>query len=451
MITVVSMGTDPLHQAASRSLSLLATRSADVLLQLIQRERLDMWEDLVSTLGISREDRVHPQKLQAQLLDLARKQLGAEGAVLYLWDERLKRYTPRVAKGFKNIRRPVEYAREGYALGDGFVGQVADQRKMVSLSSLERDEVDGDDCLRLLRQQTHTRELTLCVGVPIEPQVRHEDTVPLGVIVFADGREGAGLRSRLNGRRGGAISLLAAQVSAIVRGQEVLKREDRMFFVATHQAKNPLGRIVQAVRAIEQYGPSPEDLDELSRSALEASHNVEQVLHVERAVSGRQIEPAEVDLSGLVRETVAGYRLVAEACSCELTLCIEPNCRTMTAAVYARGVLDNLTDNAIKYALENEGRVCVTLRSSAEEHILEISDNGPGLPPEVRQAMEARVQVRPRAGYDLRGGFGLGLFIVTSYANLLGWTMAVRERSPHGTIFQFRIPILPAEAPRQEE
>lgn len=441
VITVVSMGTHPLDQAASRLLTLLATRSGDVLLRLMQRERLDVWEDLVSTLGVSSEDRVDPEKLQAELLDIARRQLGAEGAVLYLWDERVEKYTPRAAKGFKNVRRPLEYARDGYALGDAFVGQVAVQRRMVLLNQPDRRAIEADRCLALLRRQTHTQAMTLCLGIPIESQLRREDAPPIGVIVFVDGRQGAGLSATLEGWRGGVVSFLAAQVSAIVRGQQALAWEDRMRSVAAHQVKNPLAKIEGLVHAIKSRGPRPEYLDELMSSAREAIQNFEQTLHVERATSGRQIELEEVDLSELAGSVAASYRLLAHSRGCRLRVDLAPGCRTSSSPAHIRGILDNLINNAIRYTTESSGSVDVSLKRQGRECLLRVSDNGPGLPDDVRTAVASGTDPSPRVGYDFNSGFGLGLWIVSSYATLLGWRMTVGRCLPHGTAFTFRVPV----------
>jgi signal transduction histidine kinase len=229
-------------------------------------------------------------------------------------------------------------------------------------------------------------------------------------------------------------------VGAFVRGQEILQREDRLFFLATHQAKNPLAKIVQFTGAIEKYGPKPEYLKDLSRCAKEASHNVEQVLHVERALSRRAVQTKDADLSELVADAVAGHRLAAEARQCTLSTDVEPGCRIGTVEVYVRGILDNLIDNAVKYTSEGTGRVEVRLRHSDTGYVLEVADNGLGLPTGVRETVEAGTDVRPRAGYDLRGGFGLGLFIVTSYVGLLGWRIKVGSYPPSGTVFTLYIP-----------
>jgi len=440
VLMVVSSQEGQLAPPAARSLVYLAARSAEVLLRLQDKERRGAFDEFLATLGVGAQDRLDPDNLRSYLLDFTRRRLGVEGAVLYLWDSDLGRYTPRTARGLKNIRRPIEYAREGYSLDEGFVGGVARQGKTVLLQEPHREFVDADACLTLLRQQTHTRELTLCLGIPIFTQGDTQAQQPVGIAVFADGRPGAGILEGIHELQEAGLLPLAEQVGAMARAQEILERQDRLFHFAAHKAKNPLAKITQAIRAVGDRGWRTADLPLLSKWAEEASRNVTQLLQVWRAISEQPVEAQEVDMTALVTSAIEDVCLMAEARSCTLTVNVQRDCRVLTVESHARDILDNVLDNAIKCSPEPGGIVEVSLRGYGDWYELRVKDNGRGLPRNVRESIIAGSEVQLRPGYGFQRGFGLGLFVVVSYARTLGWQIEVTDCAPSGTSFTFRMP-----------
>jgi len=92
----------------------------------------------------------------------------------------------------------------------------------------------------------------------------------------------------------------------------------------------------------------------------------------------------------------------------------------VTGETCGTAILDNPVGNAVRYTLQGTGRAEVRLRRSDTGYVLEVAGTGPDLPTGVWEKAEAGTEVGPRAGCDLRGGFGPGLFVVTSYVVLLG-------------------------------
>jgi len=440
ILTVVGVQEGPLDPSVSRSLVYLAARSAGVLLRLQDREWRQAIDEFLATLGVGTQERLDPDNLRSFLLDYTRRRLGVEGAVLYLWDPAVQRYTPRTARGLKNIRRPIDYAKDGYALGEWFVGEVAQHGSPVFLRNPERELVDQDPCLSLVRRQTHTRDLTLCVGIPIH---MHGTDVPVAVAVFADGRPGAGPLQGIGDLQGAGLLSLIEQGGAMARAEEILGRQNELFYAATHKAMGPLAKIMQAIEVIDWRGWRSSDLPQLAKWAEQAMRNVEQLLRVQRALYQRTVEPKDTDVSSLVAGVVEDFRLVAEGRGCTLAAQLQPECHALTVGSYAQDVFDIVLDNAIKYAPESGG--CVQVRLSAVGGVCELSveDNGPGLPREVRESLTAGSGVQLRAGYGFQRGMGLGLFVVMSYVRLLGWDVQIIDRAPSGTSFVFRMGGLP--------
>jgi len=109
-------------------------------------------------------------------------------------------------------------------------------------------------------------------------------------------------------------------------------------------------------------------------------------------------------------------------------------------------IFRNLIDNAVKYA-GTPPKVSVSLRSNAGNAVVEISDNGEGIPKGLRQKVFGRFV---RLGEELqrkKPGTGLGLYIVRTLVRRLGGKVKVLDRDrKSGTVFEVRIPL--ADSPQ---
>ena len=102
-------------------------------------------------------------------------------------------------------------------------------------------------------------------------------------------------------------------------------------------------------------------------------------------------------------------------------------------------LLLNLAQNAVSAAVESEeGRpeVKLTARREGPELVLEVEDNGPGIPPEEQEKVFELF-------YSTRtGGSGLGLAIVQRIAKGHGSEVEIESREGMGTVMRIRLPIL---------
>jgi signal transduction histidine kinase len=97
-------------------------------------------------------------------------------------------------------------------------------------------------------------------------------------------------------------------------------------------------------------------------------------------------------------------------------------------------IASNLVQNAIE-AVGPAGRVSVSLRHGHADISLRVTDNGPGIPPEIREHLFA-------PGYSGRpGGSGLGLAISQLLARQIGASLVLETTGPDGTTFRLTLPI----------
>ena len=104
-------------------------------------------------------------------------------------------------------------------------------------------------------------------------------------------------------------------------------------------------------------------------------------------------------------------------------------------------ILGNLIDNALKFT--DVGTVRISVRYLAAKKLLEfkIADSGVGIPAtQVAAIFERFRQVESADAGMARGGFGLGLYVVKKFLDVLGGSIDVESHVGVGSTFTLRIP-----------
>ncbi len=218
------------------------------------------------------------------------------------------------------------------------------------------------------------------------------------------------------------------------RLQEAFGREKRFVADAAHELRTPIAVLKVQVHNIRERLPANEaGLAELEAAVERMRHLVEQILALHRLgpeqMAGRFVA---LDLHALVQTVVAAcyetiearrqqVELVADAEACERRAVIEGDDFALET------LLRNLLDNAIKYTPEG-GRIRVGVHCAAREVVLEVEDDGPGIPVSARERIFERFH---RVGGDAHAsganGCGLGLAIVRNIAELHGARIEVGD------------------------
>lgn len=204
------------------------------------------------------------------------------------------------------------------------------------------------------------------------------------------------------------------------RLKEGFEREKRFAADAAHELRTPLA----ALKAQAQVALNTNDIDEknqalqkLIASVNRSTHIVQQLLTMSRLVPEAESlhEESNVNLVKITRDILAMLAPSALEKHIELEFESDNRLPKIQGNSTALGILiRNLVDNAIRYSNEH-GRVLVRLLKQNNEIILEVSDNGPGIPPE----LQARVFERFfRVLGNKSPGSGLGLAIVQQICEL---------------------------------
>ncbi len=213
-------------------------------------------------------------------------------------------------------------------------------------------------------------------------------------------------------------------VSALNRLLHTLREsnaaQQRFLTNAAHQLRTPLAGLQAQLDLLvsEPMSEAARERVERSRSAVRrAARLAAQLLSLARAESSTSLtrELTRVDLRTVAEETGPDFLDQAIARKVDLGFELEP--ALIDAVPWTiRELLGNLIDNAIRYGSEN-GRVTVRCGVRDGSPILEVEDDGPGIPQDERGRVLERFY---RAQGTSGTGSGLGLAIVQEIAQLHG-------------------------------
>jgi two-component system heavy metal sensor histidine kinase CusS len=167
---------------------------------------------------------------------------------------------------------------------------------------------------------------------------------------------------------------------------------------------------------------------------------IEQMLTLARLEDpSRQLEKVLLEADGLLASSVAPFESLAEEAGVRVQVETEPGLAFPGNGLMLRRALHNLLANALRHSAR-DGAVHLRAREAGATVILEVEDQGEGMP-ETVQAQLGRRFLRPDASRSRStGGTGLGLAIVQGIAHLHGGRLEVQSRKGLGTVIQIILP-----------
>jgi heavy metal sensor kinase len=247
-------------------------------------------------------------------------------------------------------------------------------------------------------------------------------------------------------RTGDELERLSVSLNLMISRLEDAINSSKQFVAdASHELRTPLAvlrgeleNLAQDARLVPQtretLGSSLEEVDRLAEI-------VEGLLALSRLDTGEaQAEWVRFDLAALVATTADQMSLLAE--DKHITVVCDSSERVMIEGDQARlkQVVVNLLDNAIKYT-PNGGRIKLKIAQEEGNAVLDVADDGIGIPPEALPHVFKRFfRVDGSRSRD-QGGAGLGLSIVKSICDAHGARVEVSSTPGRGSRFRIRQPL----------
>ncbi len=244
------------------------------------------------------------------------------------------------------------------------------------------------------------------------------------------------------------VAPLVSSINDLLTRLRVSLSTQRRFLAdAAHQLKTPLAGLRMQAEIAQREGDVADirgSLEQIARSSTRATHTVNQLLALARAeTTGRTLPTAQIDLAQLVTEVVQdsvpralehGVDLGYESPDDANTPCMLDGNPTLL-----KEMTRNLVDNAINYS--GKGGV-VTVRVLTDRfsgvHVLQVEDNGPGIPENERELV---LQPFYRALGTNVDGSGLGLAIVHEIAQQHNAILLMEDAHPNASPRGLRVSV----------
>ncbi|MBO1750883.1 HAMP domain-containing histidine kinase [Actinotalea sp. BY-33] len=294
---------------------------------------------------------------------------------------------------------------------------------------------------------TRTLPIAIAVSVVMVQVLAHGMTAPLREMraaarAMAEGDYSQRVRATSRdevGQLAEAFNTMAQDLEQV----DTLRRE--MVANVSHELRTP----VAALRA--QLENMVDGVSEPDTPALEAAlaqterlgRLVTYLLDLSRIEAGAVgLEVTEVPLAEFLEDAAAGVRPVAAEKDVTFSVAVDPSGLTVPAdAERLHQVVANLLHNAVRHS-PGGGEVQLAARRGGGFVVIDVVDQGPGIPPAHRQQVFERFHrgnAPAQTGQTSTGGTGLGLAIVRWAVELHGGQIQVAD-SPTGCVMRVSLP-----------
>jgi PAS domain S-box-containing protein len=315
--------------------------------------------------------------------------------------------------------------------------------KFCEISQYTRDELLGQDH-RIINSALHSKEFirslwrTIANGEVWHGEIRnrardgHFYWVDTTIVPFLNERgkpyQYIAIRADITARK---------EAEARLTHQAALARVGQLAAVVAHEVKNPLAGIKGAVQVLMSRRSANDPEQQVMRDIVSRIDALNELIG-DLLVFARPRPPrlARVDLRRVLEEALSMLRRDPVGSTIDVT--IEGTESSVDAdADLIRATVLNLLINAAQ-ALEGSGRITIALSRQGQSAVIDVRDNGPGIPSEMReQVFEPFVTTKARGG-------GLGLPVARRTAEVHGGTLTLVSPSDGGTVMRLTLPIRPA-------
>lgn len=244
---------------------------------------------------------------------------------------------------------------------------------------------------------------------------------------------------------GDEIEKLSTALNRMIqRLDDTFQHINRFSADVSHELRTPLTILRGELETMAQQRV-PADQMEILGSALEEierlANIVDQLLAISRLDAGEACrERVRLDLGELATSTADQLHLLADEKAISLQYSATRGIEVEADPLRLRQVIANLLDNAIKYTPAGGG-VKLSVSALENQAILEVEDNGVGIPPEAVPHIFNRFFRTDKARSRSSGGVGLGLAIVKAICSAHGATIRVSSEEGVGTCFRVALPL----------
>ncbi|HZM35181.1 MAG TPA: response regulator [Burkholderiales bacterium] len=240
---------------------------------------------------------------------------------------------------------------------------------------------------------------------------------------------------------------LAQEQAARAAAEEANRRKDEFLAMLSHELRNPLAPIRNAVEVMRRVAPADARLDwareAIDRQVTHMTQLVDGLLDVSRITRGKiKLKKEPVDLGKVLEQAIESTRPLLDARRHRLTAALGGPVRLSGDFGRLTQVFVNLLANAAKYTPEG-GAVHVSLTAGDGEAIVSVRDNGAGIERELLPRVFDIFVQGERSLDRSPAGLGIGLTIVHHLVTAHGGRVEAASEGPgRGAEFVVALPCL---------
>ena len=229
--------------------------------------------------------------------------------------------------------------------------------------------------------------------------------------------------------------------------READRAKDEFLAMLSHELRNPLGAIGSAVRIIEtvahQDPLAARAHAVIDRQVGHLARLVEDLLDVGRVTAGKiTLTRSVVDVGPLVARLVNAWRVSGRFDRHRVSVVAAPAWADADETRLEQ-VVSNLLGNALKFTPAG-GTIGVRVGSHHGEVVLEVQDNGIGIPANLIDRVFDLFVQGERPPDRAQGGLGIGLTLVRNVVEQHGGSITARSAGQdRGSTFTVRLPAVP--------
>jgi PAS domain S-box-containing protein len=214
---------------------------------------------------------------------------------------------------------------------------------------------------------------------------------------------------------------------------------------AAHDLRNPLGATLGALTMLENdLGEVSELHHEIIQIGLQSIERmqvlIDNLLSLEHIESGIGVQSRRLDARELLERATVDIRRSMQQRNQTLRVDVPESLPPMLGDMHwLYRALINLLENANKYT-PPEGEIILRAYTQDNDLVLEVQDNGGGIPPDVQPRLFEKFYRAPTNDQEVRGS-GMGLAIVKSVAEQHGGRVFVQSQVGYGSTFGMILPL----------
>jgi signal transduction histidine kinase len=246
------------------------------------------------------------------------------------------------------------------------------------------------------------------------------------------------------------ITTLKGRLRATER--EAHDSKERFLAMLSHEIRTPLQTMLGSIDllALKTHGgPERRAIDRLRQAASQLETHLRDLTEFTRLENPDwPLQTADTDVGREVQDACEALVPQAQSRGLQLNCHISPEDRQALSQVHTSGprvrqIVTNLLSNALKYTIEGQVDVSLSVPSDAPGHLrIEVRDTGIGIPAQARQKVfDAYVRLEDQRTRDMDGS-GLGLAVVRRLVERMGGQIALRSEPDQGSCFTVDLPRL---------